>query len=226
MKYSILSLLVGTITLLVSCNGDDLTRHKPAAVFQPLPGNPDNCIIYIPYRYSEFGGSVSGSITAAQVPGASASLKGNKNWGFVSYIGKCGEPSTWQHVNTPGSEAAKPTASPGDKAKKEDEAKSIAAKANQVGLALVGATDKGSSAEPIIAETGEFYATLNKYTRLKPYAGNTIPASKLISALEKTSGQAPTGRRARAARASVAGGDAASISAEADRLVQRLTSLQ
>jgi hypothetical protein len=226
MKYSILFLLAGIITLLVSCGGDDLTSHKPAAVFQTLPGNPENCIIYIPYRYSEFGGSVSGSITAAQVPGASASVKGNKNWGFVSYIGKCGEPSTWQHVNTPGSETAKPAPSPGDKAKKEDEAKSIAAKANQVGVALVGATGKGSSAEPLIAETAEFYATLNKYAGLKPYAGNTTPASKLISALEKASGQAPTARRAGTARANATAGGPASISSEADRLVQRLTSLQ
>lgn len=218
--------------LLSGCNGNDLTKNKPAAVFQPTPGNPDNCVIYIPYRYSDFGGSLSGSLTAAQVPGGSASIKGNTNWGFVPYAGKCGEPSTWQKIGTPGAETPKPEKSPPPS--KDDKSKSIAAKANQVGTALVAATsakkpEAKSAVSSLIAESVPFYAALNKYAELRPYQGNKTPADKVIAALRKAAGGSTAHNAPQAARApsaSAMNADPQSISDQADQLTKRLTSLR
>jgi hypothetical protein len=196
--------------LLLGCA--DTSQNKPRTVYEPTPGNPKNCVIYIPYKYSDFGGSIQGSFTAAQVPGVSASLKRNTTWGFVAYAGECGDPKTWQKIATPGPEATKPT---------DDKSKSIAVKANQVGVALVAASSRAPLNERLVAETASFYSALNRYSPLKPYKGNTMPIGKIISSLKNAGGTSVSGSAPPPPSPTI-NANPQSISNEADRLIDRL----
>jgi hypothetical protein len=169
----------------------DLAKQHINAYFQQVPNSkPPACIIYIPYRYQDWGGKIAGSLTVSEVPGLSGGLNYNDNWGFLPYYGLCGDPSTWKGVQIPiaggGGAKPNPSATP-------DPAQAVATKANQVGVGIVKGSEKAKDKPKPQAELASaimdsvpFYMAVNSYSKLKPYDKNTLPAEKAILGLDKT----------------------------------------
>jgi hypothetical protein len=186
------------LSLLLGACGGNYSTEPGHVTTQPVP-NSDQCYFFIPYDARNFSGNVGGSISATGLPGANAGISGGKNWGYLTYIGKCNDPqhATKVEIPTPAksdgstSGATKtPTASPGTaaatKPKGKKGAQKIAVttdpKLNQIGAAIVSGngTPKGNA---LLSQAIPLYQAINQFAQLKPVAKDQPPASKIISAL-------------------------------------------
>lgn len=185
--FSILAISIGMSITVSSCG----TPGSGGTKFQPVPGNPEVCLIYVPYRASDLSGLVEGSATLGTSPGAKGNITGKTKWGYATYVGKCGDPSTWRQIANPDS-AASPAPAPSANAKAEKSAaadpksESLAVKSQRLAQAVVVAGDKPSVAS-ILPAIAAFYDGLNKYADLRPAKGNTVSAETLIAALKRSS---------------------------------------
>jgi hypothetical protein len=197
MNKSAVTVLFSVGSLLIGCQTD---RPTPQAHIQQLGAG--QCIFYIPYRRSDMGADVKGTVSVTEVPGASLTAGAHSQFGYVAYIGKCIDPMNAKLVQTPELSPKKDTSvesvpaakvksseatpAPSDGATKPKVDKKIA----EISVKIVEKSNYFGAFSFIYDSVG-VYEAVNRYAKLRPSVPGQPEASTVIDNLRKIAASTP-----------------------------------